>query len=230
MKRSGILDWRFWICTLLFGLLMPSLLSAATPTPTPTPTTRPRLSGGFGRAVSTPVVQQGTAGQSLADLVRAAEAARNKEPSEKKSGVKIDNGSLITDSAKGKAAAVRPPAAAVPVSRTPVAPGATAVPVASPAPSAEETRWRDAARNAAKRVEDAKRHVEELDAAAHKLETEFYAWDEGQYRDRVIKPDWDKTKDKLEAAKKELADAEKDLADLPEKAQRAGALPGWLRE
>ena len=69
-----------------------------------------------------------------------------------------------------------------------------------------------------------------FEAAAHKLENDFYAWDDGQYRDRVIKPAWDRTKEDLEAARKELADAEKDLANLPERARRAGALPGWLRE
>ena len=72
--------------------------------------------------------------------------------------------------------------------------------------------------------------VEELTAAVKKLENDFYAWDDGQYRDRVIKPSWDKTRDQLEDAKRELEAAEKDLSDLPEKARRAGAAPGWIRE
>ena len=71
---------------------------------------------------------------------------------------------------------------------------------------------------------------EELQAAATKLESDFYAWDDGQYRDRVIKPAWDRTLRELEDARRELAEAEKDLSDLPEKARRAGALPGWIRE
>jgi hypothetical protein len=222
------------------GLLLPSwLLAAAAPTPTPTPTVRARLGGGFGRAVSTPI-SPGATGQSLADVVRAAETVRSKENAEKKSGVKIDNTTLVTDPTKGKlttakpvpAAAPRPaapPAAPAPAARTSVVP--TPTPLAAPGePSAEETKWREAARNGRKRVEDAKHRVEELDAAAHKLESDFYAWDDGQYRDRVIKPAWDKTKEDLEAARKELAAAEKDLADLPDRARRAGALPGWLRE
>ena len=53
-------------------------------------------------------------------------------------------------------------------------------------------------------------------------------WDDGQYRDRVIKPAWDHSRGDLETAKQELEVAEKDLADLPEKARRAGALPGWI--
>jgi hypothetical protein len=99
------------------------------------------------------------------------------------------------------------------------------------APAADpETQWRQASHAARKRVEDAKGRVAELDAAAKKLENDFYAWDDGQYRDRVIKPAWDHARERLEDAKRELAEAETDLADLPEKARKAGALPGWLRE
>jgi hypothetical protein len=223
----------------LIAFLLPSLLVAAPPSPSPTPTPRPKLGGGFGRAVSTPVAP-GATGQSLADVVRAAETARKKENPEKKAGVKIDNNTLVTDPTKGRlttaqsvpAAAARPAAPSAPpapTGRAPVAPTPTPLP-APGVPSAEETRWREAARNGKKRVEDARRRVEELDAAVHKLESDFYAWDDGQYRDRVIKPAWDKTKEELEAARKELAEAEKDLADLPDRARRAGALPGWLRE
>jgi hypothetical protein len=46
----------------------------------------------------------------------------------------------------------------------------------------------------------------------------------------VIKPAWDKKREELETARRELAEAQKDLADLPEKARKAGALPGWLRD
>ncbi|MGH9364618.1 MAG: hypothetical protein ACRD1B_05055, partial [Thermoanaerobaculia bacterium] len=116
---------------------------------------------------------------------------------------------------------------------TPAARGAQAAPASTPPPGqplAEEQKWRDAASSARKRVEDARQRVEELEASARKLETDFYAWDDGQYRDRVIKPAWEKTKDELASARKQLDEAEKDLADLPERARKAGALPGWLRE
>jgi hypothetical protein len=79
-------------------------------------------------------------------------------------------------------------------------------------------------------VTDAKARVVELEAATSKLENDFYAWDDGQYRDRVIKPAWDRSKSELADAKNELVEAEKDLADLPEKARQAGAMPGWIRE
>ncbi|HTR02871.1 MAG TPA: hypothetical protein VMN82_06710 [Thermoanaerobaculia bacterium] len=77
---------------------------------------------------------------------------------------------------------------------------------------------------------DDKARVAELEATTKKLENDFYAWDDGQYRDRVIKPSWDRSRTDLETARQELAEAEKDLADLPEKARKAGAQPGWIRE
>ena len=208
--------------------------ASPTPAPSPTPTPRPKLGGGFGRAASTPVAGTDPSAQSLADVVRATKL---REPGQKKAGVTIDNSTLVTDPTKGRlttAAPAKPP----PVQPTPAAKGTGAAPalVAPPPPPvsasspAEEQRWRDAARAARKRVDDTKQRIEELDASAHKLESDFYAWDDGQYRDRVIKPAWDKTKADLETARKELADAEKNLADLPERARKAGALPGWLRE
>jgi hypothetical protein len=225
-------------------LLAPLALLAAPPTPKPTatPTPRPKLGGGFGRAVTTP--EPGTqTGQSLADVVRAAETAKVREPGQKKPGVTIDNRSLITDPNKGRVSTSQPPARtpgrapatpAAAASRT-LAAAAVAAPPPTPTPApissaAEEQKWRDASRNAKKAVEDARQRVDELEAAAHKLENDFYAWDDGQYRDRVIKPAWDKTKEELAVARKQLEEAEKNLADLPERARKAGALPGWLRE
>jgi hypothetical protein len=228
---------RFWIGAAAALSLVAACLQGASPTPvpSPTPTPRPKLGGGFGRAVSTPVPGD-PGGQSLADVVRAAGTAKVKEPGQKKAGVTIDNSTLVTDPSKGRLTTAQPaarPLAAPPTpaaSRTQSGPALTPPPGTGPSAAAEEQRWREASRAARKRVEDAKQRVDELDAASHKLESDFYAWDDGQYRDRVIKPAWDKTKADLEAARKELAEAERNLADLPERARKAGALPGWLRE
>ena len=75
-----------------------------------------------------------------------------------------------------------------------------------------------------------KESIARLEAESRKLENDFYAWDDGAYRDRVIKPAWDKTREDLATARKALPGAEKELEDLPDRARRAGALPGWLRE
>lgn len=239
MNRKSKFESPRWILGGALCLAAAGLQAAAptpSPTPAPTATPRPKLGGGFGRAASTPVAAADPSAQSLADVVRATKL---KEPGQKKAGVTIDNSTLVTDPTKGRlttAAPARPPA----VQPTPAARGtaaqalpaaaATPPPAASAASAAEEQRWREASRAARKRVDDVKQRIEELDASAHKLESDFYAWDDGQYRDRVIKPAWDKTKADLEAARRELAEAEKSLADLPELARKAGALPGWLRE
>jgi hypothetical protein len=184
-------------------------------------------------------------GQNLSDAVRAAKETREQaeNPSREKSALTIDNRSLITSPDKGRVSTAKaPPAKAKPAPPAPsaapaetppaepAAPSAQPEPAASAVPAEGEAQWRATAQAARKRVADDKAHVEELAAATRKLENDFYAWDDGQYRDRVIKPSWDKTRDQLEDAKRELEAAEKDLADLPEKARRAGALPGWIRE
>lgn len=174
-------------------------------------------------------------GQSLADVVSAARSSST-SPAEK-SSVTIDNRSLVKNPAKGKVstskAVATAPRAAVAAVSPPASP--TSVPAAVPAGDAPsspgtEAQWKEIAAHARKRVADDKARVAELEATTKKLENDFYAWDDGQYRDRVIKPAWDRSRSDLETAKQELAEAEKDLADLPEKARKAGALPGWIRE
>jgi hypothetical protein len=165
---------------------------------------------------------------------------RNRE----KSALTIDNRSLVTNPEKGrvstaKAVPGKSKAAPAPAPAAPAAApqGEPVTEVAPPpgAPSAansggDEAQWRATAQAARKRVADGKARVEELSAATRKLENDFYAWDDGQYRDRVIKPSWDRARDQLEDAKRDLVAAEQELTDLPEKARRAGAQPGWIRE
>ncbi len=197
-------------------------------TPTPTPTPRPRLTGGFGRVAATPVVSQ-TNGQAFSDVVRAAsEAKTRKEP---KPSVAITNDSLVTDSKKGRLTTVAPRSVPPTPAGKPTA-GATPAAAAPPAVLSEgsEAEWRERARVARRQVEEGKARVYQLEGDAALLEKDFYRWDDGQYRDGVIKPAWEKKKQELEAARKELAAAEKELADLPELARKAGALPGWIRE
>ena len=214
-------------------------------TPAKTPTPRPRLSGGFGRPRNTPVPAD-DGGQSLADAVRAAKETRevSENRNREKSALTIDNRSLVTNPEKGrvstaKAVPGKSKAAPAPAPAAPAAApqGEPVTEVAPPpgAPSAansggDEAQWRATAQAARKRVADGKARVEELSAATRKLENDFYAWDDGQYRDRVIKPSWDRARDQLEDAKRDLVAAEQELTDLPEKARRAGAQPGWIRE
>jgi len=228
------------ILLLVWGFSVTEAGAAVSPTPTP----RPRLTGGFGRPrEATPPASPEGGGQSLADVVRAAREARERKDPPAEGGLTITNRSLVTDPEKGRLSVGRPQPTPRRAAATP-GPSAGAAPASAgqagregpadsnpaPSPADAETQWREASRAAKKRVAEAKARVGELEAAAKKLENDFYAWDDGQYRDRVIKPAWDHARERLEDAKVELAEAERELAELPEKARRAGALPGWLRE
>jgi hypothetical protein len=231
-SKSGIRKGKSWVlgaAALITGMALMAAPKATTPTPTPTP--RPRLTGGFGRAAATPIVSE-TNGQALSDVVRAAsEAKTRKEPKPPKPSVAITNDNLVTDSKKGRLTTTAPRNVPPTPAGKPAA-GATATAAAPPAVLSvgSEVEWRERARVARRQVEEGKARVYQLEGDAAALEKDFYRWDDGQYRDGVIKPAWEKKKQELEAARKELAAAEKELADLPELARKAGALPGWIRE
>lgn len=218
-----------FVPAVLVGLLWTALSVLALP-PTPTPTARPRLSGGFGKPRATPGPTPVGGAPAGSDVFRAA--GEKRAASGPKAGVSITNESLVTDPNKGKVSTSQsaPAAAKTPVAGAPSRTVAAEVSMAEETTSAEEAKWRAAARDARDRVETLKQRVAQYEREAAKLESDFYAWDDGQYRDSVIKPAWDRKKEELEQARKELAEAEKELAELPEKARKAGALPGWLRE
>jgi hypothetical protein len=173
--------------------------------------------------------------------VRAASESRQNNKETPRPGVSITNQSLVTDPNRGRLTTWQPPTRApgqpaTAAKGTPPAATATPVPAATAAPAeadtaaGEEERWRAIAQQTRERVAQGRESVARLDAEAKKLENDFYAWDDGLYRDNVIKPAWDKKREELETARRELEAAEKDLTDLPEKARKAGALPGWIRE
>jgi len=230
-------DFGFRIGIAILGIAAEATLSLSAQEPTRTSTPAPRLSGGFGRPRATPVASPTSdGGQSFADVVHAAEESRDVAPTEGGT-LTINNRSLVKNPSKGKVSSSKP----VPTAMRPVTPPPTPAKAASPAVNAAaaadpastgagEAQWRQTSAKARRRVADAKARVAELEAATSKLENDFYAWDDGQYRDRVIKPAWDRSKSELADAKNELVEAEKDLADLPEKARQAGAMPGWIRE
>src|SRR5438552_4205217 len=200
---------------LLLPPIVAALLLAAAPRSTPTPT--PQLTGGFGKA---PV------------------SGRGRRDGDRK-GVRITNDSLVTDPSKGRLTTSRnvptptPRARAAAGKRAAAASGPAAAPGESEAagpPEEGEEYWRGEARRLRERVAAIKEAVTRLEAESRKLENDFYAWDDGAYRDRVIKPAWDKSREDLATARKDLPAAEKELEDLPDRARRAGALPGWLRE
>lgn len=210
---------RFAIPALALLLESAPLTAAPKATPTPTPHAR-RLSGGFGRgAIGTPTATP-VAGQSLADAVR--EARKRKES---KATIAITNDTLVTDPSKGRLTTASPR-----VPPTPSPGGGALSPTAAASVAEAEAFWRERMRAAQSRVEELRERVRRFEQESKKLENDFYSWDDGQYRDGVIKPAWDRKREELETAKRDLEQAEKEVSDLPEKARKAGALPGWLRQ
>jgi hypothetical protein len=174
---------------------------------------------------------------------RTPHAAAKKDPASRRGKgtgtVAITNDSLVKDPNRGRltTSQIRLPAptpvpspGAAPAVRLPDSATVPAAGAAPPPSAGDEAVWRERARAARRRVEELKTEVSQLEADTKQLETDFYRWDDGQYRDRVIKPSWDKKREELETRRRQLVDAEAELADLPEKARKAGALPGWLRE
>jgi hypothetical protein len=93
----------------------------------------------------------------------------------------------------------------------------------------DEAYWRAkaaATRDAVQKAEDA---LAAAETEEKREENDFYAWDDGQYRDNVIKPAWDRAKEEAIKARADLDAARKQLDDLDDEARRAGAYPGWIR-
>jgi hypothetical protein len=186
-----------------------AILFAVAATPKPTATPAPRLTGGFGK---TP----------------APGSASRRTTEQKK--VRITNETLVTEADKGKLTTsdVRP--APTPTGKA----GENRPTAVEPEPTEPEgggeAYWRGEARRLRERVAAIREEISRLENDTKKLESDFYSWDDGAYRDRVIKPAWDKAREELATARKELPVAERELAELPDRARKAGALPGWLRE
>jgi hypothetical protein len=188
-----------------------ALLGAAEPQATPTP--EPQLSGGFGKA---------------------APPAPARKRAEKKA-VRITNESLVTDPQKGRITTSQQVVTPAP-SRSPSAATTSGgpTPTASSTPAAGaaggEEYWRNETRRVRERMAQLRAAIVRLENETRKLEADFYSWDDGAYRDGVIKPAWDKAREDLATARRELPLAEREVDELPDRARRAGALPGWLRE
>jgi hypothetical protein len=198
--RAGVL------LLIVVAMALPAVGEAPKTTPTPTP--EPRLTGGFGKTPAPPPKRAGP-----------------------KKGLKITNESLVTEPDKGKVSTSDVKPAPTPTARA-TSPRSTTPGSDEAAEAAQEGEeyWRAETRRLRERVAALQETITRLDYEAKKFEADFYSWDDGAYRDRVIKPAWDKAREELVTARRELPVAEKDLADLPDRARRAGVPPGWLRE
>lgn len=94
----------------------------------------------------------------------------------------------------------------------------------------DEAFWRGRGRDIRQSWADAADRVIELEEDVFKLRQQFYATDDGFYRDSTVKPAWDRAIEQLDAAREEVDERQTELADFLEEGRQAGALAGWLRE
>jgi hypothetical protein len=93
----------------------------------------------------------------------------------------------------------------------------------------EELYWRTRVRSLRAEWRRNADLIGKLEEQAEDLRRQFYAEDDPYVRDRRIKPDWDRTLDRLEEARRAVERSREELAAVVEEGRRAGALPGWLR-
>jgi len=94
----------------------------------------------------------------------------------------------------------------------------------------DEAYWRRRAREIRIEWREAVEAIPEAESRVAELRMDFYAEDDGFYRDQEIKPAWDKALRDLDEARLMAVEMEKELGLFLEAGRRAGALPGWLRE
>ncbi|HKB72540.1 MAG TPA: hypothetical protein VKH46_17040 [Thermoanaerobaculia bacterium] len=178
------------------------------------PPARHRLGGGF-------------KGHPIGPAEKGGAAAKPAPPSDKKKPrLMIDNalvkkGEPPEEKGARKAAPAPPPAAAPPPPVT--------MPKIVDLQGHDEAYWRAKAAAVRDAVQKAREAVAAAEAEEKREENDFYAWDDGQYRDNVIKPAWDRAKEQTVKTRADLEAAQKDLDQLEDEARRAGAFPGWIR-
>jgi Spy/CpxP family protein refolding chaperone len=220
-------------------LAVPALPSAAEEPAAATPTTAAKSATvkpparTAGTVAAAPVVPSD--GTSLGEIVRKSKEEKGTaEPKKKKSLGTITNETLKKD---GTGSSSTPPSGKKGSGTLNVLPkGSMPAPAAPPVAAARDSMgrteqdWRTIMARNRTETEKAEADVKKLDQETKRLENDFYAWSDGNYRERVIRPNWDQAREELKKARAALDAAVASRADLEEEARKAGTPPGWLRE
>jgi hypothetical protein len=202
-------------------------------TATPAKTTRKLGGGSFGQPPATTPTPGAGGGGSLADIARKAqeaEAAAAGKPARK---IVITNESLrrTEPPSAGGSVSITGSANSKPVVRVPPAPTPTMGPPPEyrDASGRTEAQWRDRAAAVRERIEQAEAELAVAQEESRRLENDFYAWSDGNYRERVIRPAWDQARERVKLLEDEVVKAREELDNLSEEARKSGTPPGWLR-
>ena len=210
------------------------LTAAVPPTPTPTPAARQKkkLGGGTFGATPAPTPAAGSDGGSLAGVVRKTQDETTSPGSKKSRRIVITNESLRrreSPPSDGSSITITGSAGSKPVVTARPTPEPEAAPEYRDATGRTEQEWRERAASTRERAEKAEADVTAAQNEVRRLENDFYAWSDGNYRERVIRPAWDQAREKLKALESAAAEARQAVDELEEEARKAGAPPGWLR-
>jgi exonuclease VII small subunit len=206
----------------------PASATSLTPSPGPAPKV---LSGGKAE------IPGSGRGSSLADVVKLSKETRADQPPKKSLGT-ITNETLrkgatptpaVGKSTSGKGAPAKT------ASNTPAVAAAAPTPtpgvpyVARDDKGRSEADWKALVGHQKALVTGGEARVRELETKTKQLENDFYAMSDGNRRDAVVKPAWDRAREELTKARQELDDARRVLEDLSEDARKSNTPPGWLR-
>ncbi len=228
MKHSASLVF------IAFTLLAPVVLATEEPTPTPPGKTGRKLGGGSFGMLPAPTPTGGAPRNgSIAGAARKTQDAEPASTQGSSRRVVITNESL-------RKVAPTPASASITISGTAKSkPGTKTLPTPTRGPEVNpeyrdasgrtEEDWKRRAATARERITGADSGLAAARENAKRLENDFYAWSDGNYRERVIRPAWDQAKEKLRLLETEAEAARSSLAELEEEARKSGTPPGWLR-
>jgi len=190
-----------------------------------TPPPKHRLGGAF---KGHPMAASAGSGETAKPSSKPPAAASGKNGKKKSSMLVIDNAMVRGAAADEKrSSGPRPAETAAPAAPAPAPP--VAMPRIVDLQGHDETYWRAKAAATRDAVQKAQDTLAAAEAEEKREENDFYSWDDGQYRDNVIKPAWDRAKEETIKAHGDLDAARKQLDNLEDEARRAGAYPGWIR-
>ena len=209
----------------------PAPVASPSPKPTParplaprTPPQQPELLGPEDGTSLGEIVRRSKEGQKAPDAKKPRSLGTITNENLKKDGTKSP-----AETAAGKKGSGT--LNVLPKGSMPAPPAGTAnQPVLRDGRGRSEEDWRGILARSRAQTEKAEADVKRLDMETKRLENDFYAWSDGNYRERVIRPNWDQARAELAKARAELDAAQTRRADLDEEARKAGTPPGWLRE
>jgi hypothetical protein len=208
---------------------------AATPVPTATAPSRPLPRDGTGRWPADSAAPP--EGGSLGEIVRKSKEEREGPETKKKRSLgTITNENLKKDGTKSPADAPTGkkksgtlnvlPKGSMPAPSA----GAAGPQVLRDGKGRTEEDWRAILAKNRAQQEKAEAEVKRFELETKRLENDFYAWSDGNYRERVIRPSWDQAREDVKKARAALDAAQASRAELEEEARKSGTPPGWLRD